>query len=181
MVKKWTKIESKQLADYRIFSVRQDTSQSPRTGQQHNFFVLDSPNWVNIIALTPEQNVVLVHQFRHGTESLCLEIPGGMVDKGEEPLVAAVRELREETGYEAEEWHHIGMSEPNPAFLNNRCDTFLALNACRVSETHFDSSEDIAVEEVPIANIPHMIQSGQISHAIIIAAFYHYERYISGT
>jgi 8-oxo-dGTP pyrophosphatase MutT (NUDIX family) len=181
MVKKWTKLHSKQLADYRIFTVRQDSSQSPRTDQQHNFFVLDTPNWINIIAITLEQNVVLIHQFRHGTESVCLEIPGGMVDEGEEAKEAAVRELREETGYEATEWHHIGTVDPNPAFLNNRCDTFLALNARRVAEVHFDGAEDIAVEEVPIANIPHLIQSGQITHAIVIAAFYHYERYMSGT
>jgi hypothetical protein len=71
--------------------------------------------------------------------------------------------------------HH----RPNPAFLSNRCDTFLALNARRVSDPQFDDSEDIAVAEAPIAEIPQMIQSGQITHALVIAAFYHYERYIS--
>jgi 8-oxo-dGTP pyrophosphatase MutT (NUDIX family) len=181
MVNKWQKVATKHLANYYIFDVRQDTSRSPRTGQEFNFFVLDSPNWINIIAITPGQNVVLIYQYRHGVEDICLEIPGGMVDDGEDTQVAAVRELREETGYEADEWHHIGMVDPNPAFLNNRCDTFLALNARRVTEPQFDGAEDIAVEEVPIANIPYMIQSGQITHANVIAAFYHYERYISGT
>ena len=160
--------------------MRQDTSRSPRTNKEHNFFVLDTPNWINIIALTPEGNVVLIHQFRHGTEAIAIEIPGGMVDEGEEAVQAAVRELREETGYEAEEWLHIGMVDPNPAFLNNRCDTFLALNARRVSEPQFDGAEDIAVEEVPIADIPHMVQSGQITHAIVIAAFYHYVNFQAG-
>ncbi len=123
---------------------------------------------------------MLIHQYRHGTGEICIEIPGGIVDPGEDALTAAMREFREETGYEAEEWRHIGHVDPNPAFLNNRTDTFLALNAKKVMEPQFDGSEDIAVEEVPISTIPSLITSGKITHAIVVAAFYHYEQFKKG-
>src|ERR1700727_1513081 len=101
MIRPWKKKSSKDLGDFRIFSMRSDTKISPRTGKEHEFFVFTSVDWVNVVAVTPDQQLVMVEQYRHGSETVELEIPGGMMDEGEsDPVVTAVRELREETGYE---------------------------------------------------------------------------------
>ena len=178
MVEDWEKLDSEEVANFRIFKMRRDKRRSPRTGKEHSFFVLESPDWVNIIPLTPEGEVVMIHQFRHGTEEVTLEIPGGMVDASDDdPAESVRRELLEETGYAAEEIIHIGTVQPNPAFLNNKCFTYLALNARRQQPPQLDGSEDIAVELVPLADVMGLIGNGRISHALVVAAFYHYENY----
>lgn len=176
MIKRWEKIRTEYLGDFRIFRIRADSSRSPRTGNVHRFFVLESPDWVNVIPLTPEGNVVMIRQYRHGTEEVTLEVPGGMVDPGDgDPSVSAARELREETGYEAEEIIHLGSVAPNPAFLNNRCHSYLARRARRAHAVQLDGAEDIAFEEIPLADIPGLIRDGAITHSLTIAAFYYLE------
>lgn len=178
MVENWKKLDSQQLADYRIFTVRQDKRLSPRTGREHQFYVLEAQDWINVIPVTPEGKIVFIHQFRHGTEAVTLEIPGGIVDDADgDPAVAARRELLEETGYAAGDIIHIGSVEPNPAFLNNQCHTYLALDAHWVQAPEFDGAEDIAVEEFDLAAVPDLIRNGRITHALVVAAFYHYQHY----
>lgn len=177
-IENWQKLDSQVLADFRVFRLRQDTSRSPRTGQSHNFFVLDTADWINVIPVTPEGQVVLIHQFRHGVEAVTLEIPGGMVHPDDpSPAVSAARELMEETGYQAEAIVPIGTVAPNPAILSNRCHSFLALNVRPAGPIQLDSAEDIAIELVDTQAIPGLIASGRIDHALVIAAFYFYERY----
>ena len=178
MVEKWNKTNSKPLNNYRIFKSRADTSISPRTGNEHTFFVLEAPDWINVIPLTPEGKVVMIHQFRHGNEEITLEIPGGMKDPEDPtPAETARRELLEETGYEVDDIIPIGTVAPNPAFLDNELHTFLATNARWKQAPEFDGSEDITVEEIDLAEIPHLIATGRITHALVVAAFYHYENY----
>jgi 8-oxo-dGTP pyrophosphatase MutT (NUDIX family) len=178
MVETWRKLASQLLGDYRVFRLRQDVSRSPVTGRDHTFFVLETGDWVNVIPVTPEGKVILIRQYRHGTEEVTLEIPGGMVDAEDtSPAVSAERELMEETGYAAEAIIPIGRVAPNPAILNNCCHSFLAVNARPVGPTRFDGAEDITFELADTADIPHLITSGQISHALVIAAFYFYEQY----
>ncbi len=178
MVEDWEKLNSEELANYRIFKMRRDVRRSPRTGAEHSFFVLESPNWVNVIPLTPEGKVVMIHQFRHGTARVTLEIPGGMIDADDgDPANSVRRELLEETGYAATDVIHIGTVDPNPAFLDNHCYTYLARGARWQQPPELDGAEDIAVEEVPLADVPGLIANGRISHALVVAAFYHYEQY----
>jgi 8-oxo-dGTP pyrophosphatase MutT (NUDIX family) len=177
----WDSIEKKELGDYYIFQLTQQRSRSPRNGREHSFYVLETPDWVNVIPVTPEGKVVLIRQYRVGVNQITLEIPGGMVDASDSsPAQSAERELLEETGYVAEEIIPIGKVTSNPAFINNYTHTFLALNARRIGETNFDSAEYIEFELANIDDIPALIASGQISHALVIAAFYHYENYKAG-
>ena len=120
MIKPWKKISSRPLGDFRVFTLRSDQKISPRTKEKHDFFVIDSVNWVNVIALTSDQHLVMVEQYRHGSETVELEIPGGMMDAIDgTPEVTAERELREETGFEGVAPRLIGRIYPNPAIMSN--------------------------------------------------------------
>jgi len=172
MVKVWKRIRSQTDASYHIFSIRTDTTLSPRTGAEHDFYVIESSDWVNVIPITTDQQVVMVRQYRHGSSQVTLEIPGGLVDPGDTPEKAASRELLEETGYQAIEWVKLGAVNPNPAIFSNRCHTFLARNVTKVSGQTPDQTEDIDVVLLPLPDIPGLIRNGVIDHALVIAAFY---------
>src|SRR3954449_6816360 len=126
MVKPWQLLSSELAHHFRIFDLRFEQRVSPRTAKTLQAVVLETSDWVNVIGLTPAQEVVLIRQFRFGTQEVTLEIPGGLIDPVETALQAARRELREETGYEAARWTALGSIAPNPAFLRNRLYTFLA-------------------------------------------------------
>src|SRR6185503_109119 len=124
-------------------------------------------------ALTPDERVVLIRQYRVGTAKVCLEIPGGMVDPGEDALTAAARELVEETGYTAKQWHELGSVAPNPAIQNNVLHSYLALDAERTHEQSLEGSEVVSVETVPLRDVTTMLRRGAIEHALVVAAFGH--------
>ncbi|MCF8040465.1 MAG: NUDIX hydrolase [Desulfarculaceae bacterium] len=134
------------------------------------FITLHSSDWVNIIPVTAEGEVVLIKQWRHGSEDWAVEIPGGLVDPGEDPSQAAVRELEEETGYKAREITFLGKVNPNPALFDNTCHTFLALVDSEPGEPHLDAGESIEVFRVKAHDLPAMVSSGEIDHCIVIAA-----------
>ena len=172
MIPPWEKVGDRVDYDCGFFKVRVQRSLSPATGKEHPFYVLDTHDWVNVIALTPDQEVLLVSQFRHGSEEVSREIPGGAVDaKDDSPLEAAKRELLEETGHRAESWAPLGSVRPNPAILNNRCHFFLARGARRVADLSLDEAEELECAAVPLGDIPGLIRRGEISHALVIAAF----------
>ena len=177
MVADWKLKSTKPLHDYRIFRTRSDTRVSPRTGKEHEFYVLESPDWVNIVAVTDNDEIVLINQFRHGISSSVLEIPGGMIDEGEAPILSAERELLEETGYAANEFIEIGRVHPNPALFDNLCYTFLAKSAKKIREPEFEGTEDIETILYPASDIKKLIQSGEITHSLVINALFFYMNY----
>jgi ADP-ribose pyrophosphatase len=170
----WTFLSSRILHTCRVFTLKKEGYRSPRTGKEHGFYLLDSTDWVNVIPLTADGNILLVKQYRFGTGDFSLEIPGGMIEEGDSPEGAAARELLEETGYAGEKPVLLGIVHPNPAILTNRCHTFLIGNVTFQSPPLQDSTEDIEVESVPLAQIPRLIREGKITHALVIAAFYWY-------
>jgi len=181
MIKPWKKVSSKPVGDFRIFKIRSDTCVNPRTGKEHDFYILDSVNWVNVIALTPDRKLVMIHQYRHGSGTVDLEIPGGMMDPHEtDPVVAAIRELREETGYEGENARVLGKIHSNPAILSNATYTVLIENCHLKHGVEFDHGEDLATQLVPVAEIPKLVADEKIGHSLVVVALYHFDLWQRG-
>jgi 8-oxo-dGTP pyrophosphatase MutT (NUDIX family) len=166
----WTVHSTEPGPDLLVARARFDVVENPRTGKRLRRLVLEAPSWCNIVALTPEGRLVVVRQFRFGTGTVTTEIPGGVVDQGEEPKETARRELREETGYTAERWSYLGAVEPNPAFLSNVCHHYLAEDVRRTHDLELDPGEDIAVDTLELEEVRAQIASGKIRHSLVISA-----------
>ncbi len=158
-------------ADYRIFQTAFVEALHPQTGQPKRFSLIECVDWVNIIAITADQRVVLIRQYRAGSDSVCLEIPGGMVDAGESAETAARRELAEETGFTSSTWRLLGVTQPNPAIQGNRLHTFLALDAAQTAPPAPEGTELIAIETPPVADALALVRDGTIEHSLVVAAF----------
>ncbi len=167
----WRDLSEETPADFGIFTVRTVRVQDPRDGSEHARVRIEAPDWVNVVAVTPREELILVRQYRFGTRASTLEIPGGACDAGEDPEAAAARELEEETGYRAARIVLLGSCHPNPAIQTNRTFSFLALGCERIHGGRPDGGEDIAVEIVPRAEIPGMVRRGEITHALVLVAF----------
>jgi 8-oxo-dGTP pyrophosphatase MutT (NUDIX family) len=170
--RRWTVLETEFLQDCAVFSVSRTLSRSPRTGDAHSFYRIDSPDWVNIIPVTSAGDVVMVEQFRHGLDGMTIEIPGGLVDPGETPMEAAGRELLEETGYRAAEIVPLGGANPNPALFGNTLHVFLGRDVEQVAEVRNETTEETEVVVVSPAELRRLVRGGAVDHALVIAAFY---------
>lgn len=174
MKRHWELIGSDTVFHDRIMKVRHDRYHFVPNDLLRDFTVLEFADWVNVIPITPEGEVVMIRQYRLGTRRETLEVPGGLISGHDpDPGGAALRELTEETGYYSDEVIHIGTVEPNPAIQNNRCFTFLARNAVPVSAQSLDPTEAIDVELVRRQDITTLIRTSRITHSLVIAAFAH--------
>ena len=171
-LKPWHYTGRQEVADARIFKLYRDTAVSPRTGEERAFAHIASPEWVNVIPITADGQVLLVRQWRHGLRGFTLEIPGGLVDPGEDPGAAAAREVREETGHTGNVPRQLGVVTPNPAFMSNRCYTYLIEDCRPVGGLRLDPGEDLEVVATAPADIGTLIADGTIDHALVICGFW---------
>lgn len=177
MIRAWDVLSREPVADFGLFTVEARQARSPRTGAIRPIRVIDFPDWVMVLPVTADGDVVMVRQFRHGIERVCLELPGGLVDpQDSDPGRTAVRELLEETGYAAEKMVLLGKCYPQPAVLSNAGFFYLADGAHQVAPPALDAGEDIEIVPVALEKIPGMIDDGRIDHAMVVAAFGYYQR-----
>ncbi len=175
LIPHWKTTTKKIVAENPFLTLEEHSRVEDGTGKHGYFFIVHAPNWANIVALTEDNEVILIEQFRQGSDRVELEIPGGVIDEDEEPADSILRELTEETGYErtaTSEFKRIGEVIPNPAFIRNKCYTFLITNVKLTGKVHFDEHENIRVRLVPRDEIERLITSGEIQHSLVIAAFY---------
>lgn len=166
----WELLKDKKLFETPIFSLHQLELNPAKQQSIHPFYILKAPDWINMIPLTSNNEIILVEQYRVGVDETTLELPGGMVDPGESPLGAAKRELVEETGYISNEWELIGKTSSNPAILNNFTHLYIARNCEYTGSNNPDGSEDIKVHKMPLNDFLDLVRDGTVHHAIVLAA-----------
>ncbi|MBU2591025.1 MAG: NUDIX hydrolase [Nitrospinae bacterium] len=166
----WERVRSEGGPDIPLFSVQYHWMKNPRNGELLKRLVLETNDWVNIVPLTADGNIIVIRQYRFGVERIITEIPGGLVDIGEGHREAAIRELREETGYASDDWVYLGSVEPNPAIHNNRCHHWLAKGIVKVAEAELDEGEDIEVNLISVEELRSQVKSGEIRHSLVLSA-----------
>lgn len=172
---RWQKLGRTLLAQTRVFDLHHVRYRHPQRGTERDFVVAHPPDWVNVIALTPDHRLVLVRQFRFGVDDFALEIPGGVIDTGEDPLLAGPRELREETGYSGAAACLLGQVRPNPAILSNRCHVVLVELAAVTDALAWDHDEEIEVLTLPVEEVLALARNGGITHSLVLNALFMFE------
>ena len=180
MIKPFVRKSSQVVLKTPIFQVREYLCEVPRTGKEAPYVVIESKDFVNIVALTPEGQVVLVKQWRHGTGRVELEIPAGLVEPGESPEATAARELREETGYVAERVRLIGQVAPNAAYQQNTCYTVLAEGCRKLAETEFDEGEDLELVLADLEQVSKWLFDGTMQNALVFTGLFFWLNQVDG-
>ncbi len=170
---KWRIISDEIHSNCRIFDVHKRKMRRDSDSAEGEFFVIETNDWVNVLAITESKELILVRQFRYGTEKFSLEPPGGVIERGEDPIKAGLRELEEETGYLGQNPKIIGTVFPNSAIMANRCHFLMVTNVTKSSKVSFDQHEELETVKVPISELTDLIRKGEISHSMAINAIFH--------
>jgi len=170
----WRELERETVADGRIFTLERSVAVSPVDGEPRTFHRIDSVDWVQILPITADDEAILVRQYRHGAQRITLEMPGGLIDEGEEPATAALRECLEETGYRAHIARPLGAVNPNPALFKNLLHSFYAPDAEPESAIQNTGTEITEVVLVPVSDLEGLLVSGEIDHALVAATLWRY-------
>jgi ADP-ribose pyrophosphatase len=166
----WELLSSEQLADYEMFGVRRDRARSPRNGTEQDFSIVEAPDGVTLVATTAAGEMVLVEQYRHPLRQVTLEVPSGVVDEGESPVAAGLRELREETGYEGGDAEHVGTLVLNPSWQTTRVHVVVVRGAQRRGAMEPDETEDLRVRLVPADSVARRVAAGEIDSCVAVGA-----------
>jgi 8-oxo-dGTP pyrophosphatase MutT (NUDIX family) len=174
--KHWRRISKTVAFKTRIFDLNVERSECVRTGAIQDFYYIDCYNWVNVIAVTDDNQLIFIRQYRHGSNTLEMEIPGGGIDaKDPDPVAAGARELLEETGYAGSNGRIIGRVCPNPALQSNFCYTVMFTGCRKVSAPELEDTEEITTERHPLNTINELIASGQIQHGLVLNALHFFD------
>ena len=171
----WERLVDATVDHFRIFQVRRTRYRHSRDAREGEFVVIDSNDWVNVVAVTDDGQLLLVRQFRFGRHAFSLEIPGGLIEAGEDPVAAGVRELREETGYAGHSARILGRVHPNPAIQSNTCHLVLVEGARCMGPTQFDANEEIELSLHPVEEVLAMARDGRITHSLVLDALFFFE------
>ena len=172
---RWEKLADTVVAQTRVLDLHRTRFRHPVRAVERDFVVIHPPEWVNVLALTPDHRLVLVKQFRFGIDGFSLEIPGGMIGAGEDPVVAGLRELREETGFAGKSARLLGSVHPNPAIQSNRCHFVFAENATATTAMEWDADQEIEITTMPVDDVLVLARSGGITHGLVLDALFYFE------
>jgi 8-oxo-dGTP pyrophosphatase MutT (NUDIX family) len=166
---RWELVNDRLLRACRVWDLRERQYRHPISGKEGDFYYIDSRDWAVVVARTKAGELILVRQFRWGADELSWELPGGIVERGEDPVEAGLRELSEETGYAAASGRRIGCCQPNPAILNNYCHIILAEDCeCTQEGTAWDEHEEMEVRALSEAEAMDWARQGRIGHALAL-------------
>ena len=174
---RWEKLTHTLLAQTRVFDLHSTRYRHPARATERDFIVAHPPDWVNVLALTPDHRLVLVRQFRFGIDGFSLEIPGGVMGRGEDPVVAGLRELREETGFAGAPGRLLGSVHPNPAIQSNRCHFVFVEQAVATAPLEWDTDEEIEITTLPVDEVFALARAGGITHGLVLNALLYFEPY----
>lgn len=172
----WERLRDATVENFRIFRVRRTLYRHARERREGEFIVIDANDWVNVLAVTDDDRLVLVRQFRFGRNEFTTEIPGGLIESGEDPVAAGVRELREETGYAGTTARLLASVHPNPAIQSNTCHIVLVEGARRVGDTAFDENEEIELSLKPVDEVLARAGRGEVTHSLVLNALFFLQR-----